>query len=187
MGTVILEAKLLMQLAFHGYRPLFQIFLDLLTKAYDTLDRDHSIKTLQGYGPHVCHLISCIWEKLMLPLCALGFYGNAFHPECDVLQGDLDSPIIFNIQMDCVICEWMHITNNLSLVAVFYADNGQLAGYSPVSIQQGLDVFQSLFAHIGLHLNADKTKTMILECAQPYGAISSAAFKRRYDHSLPSY
>jgi hypothetical protein len=48
-GTATIEAKLLMQLAARSNKPLHMVFMDL-KKAYDTLDRDRTMKILKGYG-----------------------------------------------------------------------------------------------------------------------------------------
>jgi hypothetical protein len=48
-GTASIEVKLLMQLAARTNKPLHMVFLDL-KKAYDTLDRDRTLKILEGYG-----------------------------------------------------------------------------------------------------------------------------------------
>ena len=48
-GTATIEAKLLMQLAQRANKPLYMIFMDL-KKAYDTLDRNRTMKILKGYG-----------------------------------------------------------------------------------------------------------------------------------------
>jgi Reverse transcriptase (RNA-dependent DNA polymerase) len=48
-GTAIIEAKLRMQLAKRGHKPLCMIFLDL-KKAYHTLDRNRTMLILENYG-----------------------------------------------------------------------------------------------------------------------------------------
>jgi hypothetical protein len=80
----------------------------------------------------------------------------------------------------------LYISSADNLVAIFYADDGRLAGYSAQAVQEGLDLFQSLFARIGLHFNAAKTKALISVCTSPPRSVSTEAYKRRFDHSLPS-
>jgi Reverse transcriptase (RNA-dependent DNA polymerase) len=188
-GTAILEAKLEMQLANNSYRPLFQIYLDL-KKAYDSLDRERTLLILAGYGvgPRTCRLIQQIWDHQLLIPRSAGYYGSAFHPERGVPQGDLTSPIIFNIIVDCVVREWLHtISSSENLIAIFYADDGRLAGFSAQAVQEGLDLFQSIFARVGLQLNPVKTKAMVSLCTLFPRSLSTVAYKRRFDHSLPSY
>jgi hypothetical protein len=193
-GTAILEAKLLMQIFACEANPLFQVFLDL-TKAYDSLDRDRTMAILAAYGigPRTCRLIQAIWDSdTMFPKQA-GIYGEPFHAQRGVRQGDVISPDIFNIIVDCVIREWYHQINAfvpdplLALSALFYADDGKLAGSTPSLVQTGLDLFVQLFRRIGLELNATKTQTMICLGPKPLGHMSTTAYKRRFDQSFPTH
>ena len=107
-GTAIIEAKLRMQLAQRTTKPRYFVFLDL-KKAYDTLDRRRTLEILQGYGvgENIRSFIGRIWEMdTMVPKQA-GFYGQPFSASRGVRQGDVMSPIIFNIIADAVIrhCE----------------------------------------------------------------------------------
>jgi exonuclease III len=187
--TAILEAKLQMQLAANSSCPLFQVFIDL-KKAYDSVDRERVLHILCGYGvgPRLCTLIQQFWNQFILIPKSVGYYGTPFHPERGIPQGDITSPIIFNILVDCVLREWYRLLEDPTILSVyFYADDGRLSGYSPTAIQFGLDLFQDLFSRIGLHFNAKKTKTMISINPSPYRWLSTEAFKRRYDHTLPTF
>jgi hypothetical protein len=99
-----LEAKLRMQLASYLCQPLFQIFLDL-SKAYDNLDHEHIMSLMEAYGigPHTQLIINALWEhELMVPKSA-DFFGIPFHPTRGVQQGDVLSPLLFNIAVDAVL------------------------------------------------------------------------------------
>jgi hypothetical protein len=103
-GTCILEAKLRMQLASYLCQPLFQIFLDL-SKAYDNLDHEHIMSLMEAYGigPHTQLIINALWEhELMVPKSA-DCFGIPFHPTRGVRQGDVISPLLFNIAVDAVL------------------------------------------------------------------------------------
>jgi hypothetical protein len=106
-GTCILEAKLQMQLASYLCQPLYQIFIDL-TKAYDTLDRGHTLSLLEAYGigPHIHSIIQAVWDlETVVPKSGRCF-GIPFPAWRGVRQGDIISPIIFNIIVDAVVREW---------------------------------------------------------------------------------
>jgi Reverse transcriptase (RNA-dependent DNA polymerase) len=167
-GTAIIEMKLRMQLAQRTTEPLFMIFLDL-KKAYDTLDRGRTINILQGYGvgKMTCNLIKTIWDNdVMVPKQA-GFYGKPFKASRGVRQGDIMASIIFNITTDAVIRESLKQFYNIYLndtdtQAIFYADDGVICGNDAEKIQFLLDIFTTNFARIGLKMNVEKTKSLIM-------------------------
>ena len=183
--TAILEAKLQMQLAAREGDPLFQVFLDL-TKAYDTLDRERTMAILEGYGvgPNIRHFIETVWDGDTLVPKFGSYFGSTISAKRGVRQGDVLSPIIFNIVVDCVLREWCHHCDSLG---IFYADDGRLADTSAPVVQKGLDLFGELFARVGLKINPNKTKVMICVPPTPYGRQSPIAYKRRYDQTLESY
>jgi hypothetical protein len=78
-GTATIEAKLLMQLAARTNKPLHMIFMDL-KKAYDTLDRDRTMKILEGYGvgANVRRIIREIWNGDTMVTKQSGFSENLF-------------------------------------------------------------------------------------------------------------
>ena len=187
-GTAILEAKLLMQLTLWDCKPLFQVFIDL-RKAYDTLDRVRTMAILVGYGvgPNLCQFIQTIWDGDTLVPKSGGYFGKPLKAERGVRQGDIISPIIFNIVVDCVLREWYQMLGDTDLTATFYADDGRIAGYSAEAVQSGLDLFISLFSRVGLHMNADKTKAMVVLGQSPNTRISMTGYKHGFDHSLPNF
>jgi Reverse transcriptase (RNA-dependent DNA polymerase) len=103
-GTAILEARLRIDYCSQLGKTLSQVFLDL-SKAYDTLDRGHTLDLLQGYGvgPNVRALLSNFWDNLQLVPRQGGFYGPPIRSERGVTQGDPLSPIIVNVVVDAVV------------------------------------------------------------------------------------
>ena len=62
-GTDIIELNIAQDLACIDQDPLFLVFLDI-RKAYDTLDQDRLLVTLEGYvaGPWLCEILDTFWE-----------------------------------------------------------------------------------------------------------------------------
>ena len=164
-GTAILEAKLLAQLRCRSDEPLFMVFLDL-KKAYDTLNRTQAMRILEAYGvgPNIRRLIQAIWDgDTMIPRQA-GYYGRAFRARRGVRQGDIVSPLIFNIMVDAVVRHWRHVQNPRELddLALFYADDGMVSGGDAETVQRTVDQMTKDFKSIGLKMNARKTEYMIM-------------------------
>jgi hypothetical protein len=53
MGTAIIEAKLAQQLSYLKLKHFYGVFLDL-RKAFDAMDRERCILSLEGYGARPC-------------------------------------------------------------------------------------------------------------------------------------
>jgi len=108
-----------------------------------------------------------------------------------VPPGDIISPDLFNFVVDCVVQEWLFQLDEqvLNLLALsFYADDGRLSGTVPEYVQQGLTLLADLFARVGLHMSAKKTKAMISFWSSASGRVlSTAAHKRQYDRLQPTY
>jgi hypothetical protein len=164
-GTAIMEVKLLAQMRCRSDEPLYLIFLDL-KKAYDTLNRPQAMRILEKYGvgPKIRRIIQRIWDgDTMVPRQA-GYYGRAFRAERGVKQGDILSPLIFNIMVDAVVKNWRHIhaPSNVEEMAVFYADDGCLSGTDAIELQRALDTMTRDFKSLGLEMNATKTEFMVM-------------------------
>jgi hypothetical protein len=192
-GTAIIEIKLRMQLAKRSTKPLFMVFLDL-KKAYDTLDRDRTLKILEGYGvgPNLRRFIEKIWEGDTMVPKQSGYFGKPFQASRGVRQGDIVSPIIFNIVADAIIRDWevQMVKNSVGrreTVSQFYADDGVLCGEDPKEVQRSLDLFTDGFARVGLKMNVAKTEAMIMKGGKIYTHQSDEAYKRRIEGTGPTH
>jgi retron-type reverse transcriptase len=102
--TAIIKAKLFQQLASIQQVPVFKILLDL-KKAYDTLDRAHTLEILEQYGVGALtlQLLRQFWDRQLGVAKQGGHFGVAFLATRGVTQGDIVSPTIFNIVVDAIV------------------------------------------------------------------------------------
>ena len=83
---------------------LHAIFLDP-HKAYNALERSRRQEILEGYGvgPRALRLVRRYWERLQMVERTGGYYGEPFHRDRGVTQGDLFSPTIFNVVVGAMV------------------------------------------------------------------------------------
>ena len=186
-GTAILEAKLEMQWAAFNAVPYYQIFLDL-GKAYYSIGCE-MLDVLAGYGfgPNFLRFQRLVWAKACLVLWQMGYHGTSMNSKHGIWQGDILSPLFFNIIVDCILRQWHRQVGN-DQVGKFYAGDGRLAGFDWEKLQESLDKLLALFAHVRLLPNIFKTKAMVSIGHSHPDSMSSVAFKRRYDYdNVPIY
>mmetsp|Transcript_5724 Transcript_5724/g.8521 ORF Transcript_5724/g.8521 Transcript_5724/m.8521 type:complete len:1130 (+) Transcript_5724:164-3553(+) len=181
-GTAIMEAKLLAQLQMRSDKPLFLVFIDL-KKAYYSLDRGRALQIFQKYGmgPNLCRIVETIWAEDSLAPRRGGYYGRKFRCGRGVRAGDTMSPTLFNICVDAIIRHWRQEMNPTPTeeTALFYADDGMFTGTDEVRFQSNLNFITGCFAKIGLVMNAEKTKFMVMKGAKRVKRLGSEAYWRR--------
>ena len=99
-----MELKLAQDLTSIYQDPLLLVLLDL-RKAYDTVDRERLLITLEGYGtgPCPCGLLETFWDRHQVVPRQNGFHGPAFSTTRGTMQGGLVSLTIFNVSVDNII------------------------------------------------------------------------------------
>jgi exonuclease III len=179
-STAIMEAKLLAQVHCRSDDPLYMVFIDL-KKAYDTLDRTQAMRILKEYGvgANLRRAIRLIWEGDTMVPRQSGYFGRAFRARRGVRQGDIMSPLIFNIMVDVVIRHWQHQHPNSAETVIFYADDGMLAGTDAEQLQESLDIVTKGFGSLGLKMNAEKTEFMVMSGGNRKVRLSTVAYARK--------
>ena len=100
-GMSIMKLKLAQELASKDQDPLFLVFLDL-KKAYDTVDWECLLITLEGYGvvSCLCGLLETFWYCQQVVPRQNGFHGRAFPATRGTMQVIIVSPTLFNVVVD---------------------------------------------------------------------------------------
>jgi len=149
----------------------------------------------RGTGNNICELLNHSFAEERAVLRQAGAYSEVFQTTRGVKQGDVASPILFNIVMDCILREFMqraepHLarlscgTAELQLTPLFYADDGVFFATNSDALQAQLDLFSRLCAGFELEINADKTKVCTYAYPVTHVNISAEANIRRYHESV---
>ena len=90
------------------------------------------------------------------------FYSEEIDVERGVTQGDIDSPIIFNILVDAVVRKFRENPTNKGSPSAFYADDGRMQNEDPRKLQNDINIICDLFERVGLTTNIKTTKFMVI-------------------------
>ena len=96
------------------------------------------------------------------------------------IQGDIDSPIIFNLIVDAAIRTWNQEAQLGKRSSIcFYADDGLLENKNPKQLQRDLDQFIHLFKKVVLKANKIKTKFVVVRVAAAPKAQSTRIYNQQ--------
>ena len=136
-GTNILELKLTQDMSSIDQDPLLRMLLDL-QKLYDTLDRGHFLKAMDGYGtgPHLCRILVGFWEQQEVINRQNGYHGPHLH--------------LFYMIVNNVVCKCLSMTVEEKLFAhdgLVHEDMrcGLVGSWDPECLQGALSIFIGLF------------------------------------------
>jgi Reverse transcriptase (RNA-dependent DNA polymerase) len=117
-----------------------------------------------GFGFCATRFFRTCWEGAIVAPRAGGVYGPQVPISAGVRQGDVISPMLFNLVVDAILRQTDHLKPDLRerVQKIFYADNGRTGGKDADAdeVQEVQDVVDDLFERVGLFVNTGKTVTM---------------------------
>ena len=158
-GMAIMELNLVQELAIVDHGPLLLVFFDL-RKAYDTVNRDRLIQTLEGYdaGPRMYGLLETLLAHEQVVPIHNGYHRPSFPATRETTQVSLVSPTLFNIVVDNAILTWLAMKLEYQRVyqyglvetvgqclGVFYNDDNMVGSRDPDWLQHLMNVPISFF------------------------------------------
>ena len=149
-------------------KKVFAAFIDL-RKAFDTVWRDGLFYKilLNGINGRVYNIIRSMYTDNICKIKFANGLSKQFPSTCGVKQGDVLSPILFNLFIDDLVknlnsCPSGAISvNGLSINSLLYADDIVLLANSQEALQTYLDILNDFCTSWKLHINTDKSKVVV--------------------------
>jgi len=196
MGRGCIQQVHILRRIFEGAKakhlPLFATFIDF-KKAFDSINRDMMFAILRHYGipERIVHAIRTLYDHSTSKVLIEGKLSEEFKTNTGVLQGDVLAPTLFIIVIDYVMRnaeDSFGFTTHQRLSArkparklndLDYADDIALLEESLERAQRQLERTSSEASKVGLEINVDKTKLMIVD-APLYGPHQTLSLNGEY-------
>ena len=159
------------------------------------------MKILWGYGlgPNLQRLLQRYFDKQKVVPKAGKFSEHPFSTGRLVTQGDLVSPMIFNILVGAVVRAtlldvfgpqeaqhgfgWAAVEHNIC----FYRDDGRIDRRNTIWVQTSLTAMVRMFERRGLQTNLSNTKAMVCIPRFIWGKQGVESYKRRATGEGPTF